>query len=236
MDQKTQISEESEGDGFRESALSASILSQRNDDDSIMSAINYTPASDIIRGKDDMENVYWNSFLPIFFDRMTFLMRKAMSDAVEEYGLTSAHSFYLIALNLQDGQTLVEISRFLDMDTANTNRVMKVLKEKGLVRDDRKTPTSKKYSIYLTEKGKEISDRIMDETQSRMNGYFEGISKDEISGMRATLIKILKNVDSNFMKYVDSSYSNPFYTYLSTLPPGENLNIPRTSGNDKKEQ
>lgn len=99
------------------------------------------------------EDVYWNSFLPAFFDRMSFQMRKNMTEVVSPYGLTSAHAVYLIALKLQDGQTLVSLSRFLDLDTANTNRVIKVLREKGFVYDDRKTENSKKYFIYLTEAG-----------------------------------------------------------------------------------
>lgn len=192
-----------------------------------MSVINYMPAGDIIRGKEDKENIYWDSFLPIFFDRMTFLMRRSMDETVKEYGLTSAHSFYLIALNLQGPQTPAELSRFLDMDAANTHRVVKTLKEKGLVDDDRKSPSNKKYNIFLTEEGHAVSERVMDETQKSMNSYFDGISDDEIKEMRSTLIKVLKNVDHDFMKYVDSKYTNPFYTYLSTLPPGENLNIPR---------
>ena len=98
------------------------------------------------------EDVYWNSFLPAFFDRMSFQMRKNMTEVVSPYGLTSAHAVYLIALKLQDGQTLVSLSRFLDLDTANTNRVIKVLREKGFVYDDRKTENSKKY--FLSDRGR----------------------------------------------------------------------------------
>ena len=35
------------------------------------------------------EDVYWNSFLPAFFDRMSFQMRKNMTEVVSPYGLTS---------------------------------------------------------------------------------------------------------------------------------------------------
>ena len=108
---------------------------------------------------ESREDVYWNSFLPAFFDRMSVLMRKNMTAMVSDYGLTSAHAIYLIALKLQDGQTLVSLSRFLDLDTANTNRVIKVLREKGFIYDDRKTENSKKYSIYLTESGQNLATR-----------------------------------------------------------------------------
>ncbi len=51
----------------------------------------------MFRMTEDYE-IYWNSYLPIFFDRMSFEMREHMTESVSEYGLTSAHAVYLIAL------------------------------------------------------------------------------------------------------------------------------------------
>lgn len=183
--------------------------------------LNNLPAWDLLDGEDDVSNIYWNSFLPIFFDRMNILMRKAMNQAMEKYGLTGAHSYYLIALDLQDGQTQSELSRFLDMDPANTTRVVKALKDKGFVRDEKTSPNSKKYRIWLTSEGKDVADAVMKETQDRMNGYMDGVTKDEIRNMRSVLIRILNHVDPEFIDYIDSSYVDPFYTYLGVMPKKE---------------
>ena len=195
--------------------------------------IEYLPAGVIIRGQEDIGNAYWNSFLPIFFDRMNHLMRKAMNEDVKEYDLTSAHTVYLIALDLLDGQTIMELSHFLDMDKANTNRVIKLLRERGYVYDDRKTPSSKKYSIFLTEKGKKLADIVMAKTQNQMNSYFEDFSLEEISTLRKMLVRILNRVDPDFQNYVDSPYIHPFYVYLRTHPPGEKSNPLRITSPDK---
>ncbi len=164
------------------------------------------------------EDVYWNSFLPAFFDRMSVLMRKNMTQIVEPYGLTSAHAIYLIALKLQDGQTLVSLSRFLDLDTANTNRVIKVLREKDFVYDDRKTENSKKYSIYLTESGQSLATEIMDGITELNNSYFEDIPREDVLHMRNTLIHILNNMNVSIDSYMGSKYENPFYTHLHITP------------------
>ena len=92
---------------------------------------------------------------------MSVQMRKNMSAIVQPYGLTHSHAIYLIALHLQDGQTLVGLSRFLDLDTANTNRVIKVLREKEFIYDDRESESSKKYRIYLTEKGHSLAKAVI---------------------------------------------------------------------------
>ena len=186
--------------------------------------IEYLPAGVIIRGQEDEDNAYWNSFLPIFFDRVNHLMKKAMFDDVSEFGLTSAHASYLIALDLQNGQTIMELTHFLDMDKANTVRVINVLREKGLVYDDRKTPSGKKYSIFLTDEGKRIADRVMKKVQDRVNHYFDDFSVDEIASLRGMLVRILEKVDPDFMDYVDSPYVHPFYVYLQSHPPGEKTN------------
>ena len=176
--------------------------------------IEYVPSGAILRGIDDERNAYWNSFLPIFFDRINVITRRVMTSCVKPYGLTGIHAEYLIALNLREGLTLVELSKFLDVDTANTNRIIKTLKEKNLIYDDRQEGKSKKFSIYLTKDGKDLADLIMSETQNTMNGFFKGVSKFSIDNMRFTLIKILYNADPNFEEYVDSKWVNPFFTYM----------------------
>ena len=108
------------------------------------------------------ETPYWNAFLPALLDRLSFHMRKNLTKTVEPYGLNSSHAIYILALRVQNGQTTAGLSRFLDIDNANTHRVLKVLKEKGIVYDDRIDPRSKKYHVYLTDYGKELADMISD--------------------------------------------------------------------------
>lgn len=167
----------------------------------------------------DGEDVYWNSFLPAFFDRMSLVMRKNMTEIVSDHGLTSAHAIYLIALHIKDGQTLVSLSRFLDLDTANTNRVIKVLREKELVYDDRKSDSSKKYNIYLTEEGHALAKKVMDGITELNNSYFREIPREDILHMRNTLIRVLNNMNVDIDSYMGSKYEDPFYTHLHIIPP-----------------
>ncbi len=190
--------------------------------------LEYLPAGDILRGEEDSENVYWNSFLPIFFDRLNYLSRKKMFECVKEYGLTSAHAYYLIALNLRDGMTLAEMSRFLDMDMSNTHRAYSKLLEKGLVCTDRKTEKSKKFYVFLTLDGKKLADRIMHDSQQYMDHFLNGIPKKDLDVVKSTLIKMLSNADPDFMDYIDHPLMNPFYTYLGISWPQFDPNITKS--------
>ena len=146
------------------------------------------------------------------------MMKKNMTDLVADYGITGAHAIYLIALRLKDGQTLVEISRFLDLDTSNTNRVVKVLREKDLIYDDRQSESNKKYRIFLTEKGAQLADYIMDKTIELNDSYFRGIPYRDIIHMRRTLIQIMDNMGVDLEEYIGSKYTSRFYTYLQLNP------------------
>ena len=163
-------------------------------------------------------DTYWNSFLPAFMDRMSLQMRKNMTAIVEPYGLSHAHAIYLIALNLQDGQTMVSLSRFLDLDTANTTRVIKTLREKGFVYDDRKTESNKKFRIFLTDSGKALANLVMNKITELNNSYFANIPREDILNMRNTLIQVLNNMNLDIDDYMHSKYEDPFYTHLHLMP------------------
>lgn len=141
---------------------------------------------------------YWNAFLPSFLDRMSFHMRKNISTIVEPYGLNSSQAMYILALYIQDGQTLVGLSRFLDLDNANTNRVIKVLKDKGYVYDDRKDERSKKYHIFLTDSGKEVAAYIGDSIDRMNEVYSTGLRDDELEITQMAMLKISNNAMIGF--------------------------------------
>jgi len=174
-------------------------------------------------------DVYWNSYLPIFMDRMSMSMREHMTQSVSEYGLTSAHAVYLIALELQGCMSQKELSTFLDMDPANTNRVVKVLRDKGMIYDDRVNQDSRNYKIYLTAIGKKLALKAMDDTMNWMGEIMMDLPIEDVMNMRNTLIHILKNMGVDVEGYMGSTYTNPFYTYLLTNPPNDGTIYHRTN-------
>lgn len=138
---------------------------------------------------------YWGSITPILIDRIGMILRNGMYDVVKPHGLTGAHAVYLLALKNRDGQTLVELSKYLGLDPSNTNRVIKTLKATGFVIDDRKTANSKKYSVYLTETGKTLASELVKSNCEFLNGCVIGISDDLKSSFKTLLFEIMMCVD-----------------------------------------
>jgi len=160
-----------------------------------------------------IDDPYWTSFLPLMMEDLSSDMLGNLTDMVEPFGITSSQAIYLIALYHKDGQTLVELSKFLNMDPANTNRMIRILKNKGYVYDDRAIPNSKKYQIYLTEDGKQLTDLIMYNVKVLNSIYFAGISDKDIIALRAILMKMRMNaVVRNPPKQKEEAM--PFTDYL----------------------
>jgi len=160
-----------------------------------------------------IDDPYWTSFMPLMLDDLSTDMLSNLTDMVEPFGITSAQAIYLIALYHKDGQTLVELSRFLNVDPANTNRMVRILMNKHYVYDDRRTPNSKKYSIYLTEDGKQLTELIIYNVRVLNSIYFAGISDKDIINLRATLMKMKMNaVVRNSPKQKEETM--PFTSYL----------------------
>jgi DNA-binding MarR family transcriptional regulator len=162
----------------------------------------------------ESDEAYWNSFLPLLMERVGSMVRKSSAKVVSPYGLTSAHSYYLIALYLHDGQTMTDLSRFLDLDPANTNRIIKALKEKGFVYDDRKSENSKKYSVFLTESGKKLTEEIMENNTDAMNALFAGVPKEKIAVIRNTMIEAFWNIDPELERYLRYDMDDPYFLQL----------------------
>ncbi|MDR0887606.1 MAG: MarR family winged helix-turn-helix transcriptional regulator [Candidatus Methanoplasma sp.] len=111
-----------------------------------------------------------------------------------EYGLTKMHAGYIMALS-HGPDTLKGISEKLNLDKANTTRAVVFLREAGLVTDDRVSDTSRKYNIFLTEKGQDIAQALKKSMNDAFDTYTKGISQEEIDAIIAVLEKIRRNID-----------------------------------------
>lgn len=106
-------------------------------------------------------------------------MQKNVSDVLKPYNLSSMHSMYLATL-LRDGEmTLAELSRKLSFNRANTTRVVKDLIQKGYVGCDRTQTNLRKFNIYLTEKGKTLTEELIARMEEMRITQNARLSKEE---------------------------------------------------------
>ena len=161
------------------------------------------------------QEVYWNFFTTMLFDKIVRGMKKDITEDVSEFGLTTAHVPYLLALNLNDGQSLVSMSHFLEMDRANTTRVIKNLEDRGLVISDRHYMGERNAHIFLSEEGRKVSSELFRHMVRLNERYFSGIPESEILHVKNILIKMFQNI-SRMMKEEDSE-NDSFYFGMGVI-------------------
>ena len=108
---------------------------------------------------------------------------------------------YLVLSMLQEGdiQNQNKLCKLLHKDKSNMARLISVLEKKGLVEKTQPENYKKQFNIItLTEKGKEIRNKIMPFMNSSRNKYLKDISKDEIQ----ICINVLNKISANLEKKI----------------------------------
>ena len=164
------------------------------------------------------EECMWDAFLPLLLEKISRNARTEMNNYVSEYGISSAQTMHLVALYKSDGQTLLSLSRFLDVDVAITNRTVKVLKEKGLVYDDRRTPSSKKFQLFLTDEGRTLVEQYLHDVSSVQERNTGGLTNNDLVRARNTLIHLSNNLEDFRKEEPKVCVEAPFYTHFKEEP------------------
>ena len=102
---------------------------------------------------------------------------------LKNYDLTCPQGYFL---------TLSEITDLLGVDKAYTTRIVNSLLQKGLVD---KTDSIRKYSVFLTEQGREILKLIANDVKKNREKLLNGIGEEELNNFKNTLKKIINNLE-----------------------------------------
>ena len=134
-----------------------------------------------------------NSFeiLKIYLRKAQKYVQKKINEELNKYDISSVHATYITLLYEHDGLMPMEMSLLIDVDKANTTRVLNDLLEKNLVY---KTDDIRKYKVYLTDKGKEIALVINQTMKELREKSLKNISDEEIIAFQSVFLKILENM------------------------------------------
>ncbi len=131
-------------------------------------------------------------FAIIYVKQIKQKLQNKIDFTLKQYDLTCLQGYFLNLFNYHDMLTLSEITILLNIDKAYTTRIVNNLLEKGLIT---KTDNIRKYSIYLTEKGKNILKLIEKDIKENRNKLLNNIDKEELNNFKNTLKKIINNLE-----------------------------------------
>ena len=141
----------------------------------------------------------------IRFERFTLLIdgihksiNKLKMINVSDLGIKSVHVFWVYELSLHpDGLTAAEIAAVSMVDRSLISREIAALKKDGYVEcEDTGKKRSYNARITLTEKGRELAEKITKEAIYVQSMVDVGITAEELVGFYSTLEKLYSNFAS----------------------------------------
>lgn len=103
------------------------------------------------------------------------------------------HGHYLTALDsTQDDLNLTELSAVLDVDKANTTRVIAELEDRGLVEKKRQAAHDRRYIVTLTEQGQELAGRAAQIIEETEENYLSVIDQKDRSTFYEALEQMIE--------------------------------------------
>lgn len=115
-----------------------------------------------------------------------------ITEKFKRLNLTCSEGSYLFLFNNHDRLTLSEINLLMDVDKANTTRVVSSLIQKGLLD---KTDDIRKYKLFLTGKGKKILNIILEEVRTEKDNILKNINENDLKCFKLVLKQILENLE-----------------------------------------
>lgn len=116
----------------------------------------------------------------------------------EEYNqgdINRLESVYLSHLLEKDGVSLIELTRAVHLDKANTTRIINDLESKGYVIRKANESDNRKYKIFITEKAQKFKEKIQRCIKELNEKAFKGVTKTEKKTFSKVVHKIFENLN-----------------------------------------
>jgi DNA-binding MarR family transcriptional regulator len=118
--------------------------------------------------------------------RLRQIIQAANFNRFQQAGL-SATQFMTLNVVPEEGMTLSELARKLNLSAATLNETVNSLEERGLVRRSRQTSDARKVNIFATKEGESMQNAASLQFHGFLSGLFGRMSKSRREGLLAGL-------------------------------------------------
>lgn len=123
-----------------------------------------------------------------------FMFQKMLFIEVKDTGLTLGQPKVLDYLRNHDGAVQKEIAASCHIEPASLTSVLNGMEKKGLITRKMCNGNRRSLYVFLTEKGRELTDRIESEFDKIEDKALDGFTQDERESLNAYLSRIHENM------------------------------------------
>jgi len=118
----------------------------------------------------------------------------AVSKRTADLGVSPSCCILLRTIYFEEGSSLQELSRFMYVDKSLITRNVKQLLEAELI--ENRNPLKNKYSLYLTENGREAAVKIIKIVDEIWKEMLDGFTEEEELNLKSYFARISDNLKS----------------------------------------
>ena len=133
--------------------------------------------------------------MPYLLNRLGVRMGALFSKRIAPYGLTLPMYRVLASLEEQPDQKLGDLAAMTTMELSTMSRLIGAMVAMELVTRERLPSDERTVRINLTEKGADISARLMREAQHYEDVAISTLAPREVETLKADLIRIYQSLD-----------------------------------------
>ncbi|MDD6728109.1 MAG: MarR family transcriptional regulator [Eubacteriales bacterium] len=122
------------------------------------------------------------------------LIRHALNEAIAEQGLFSGQQDILFAINNNEGMTVGELSKKIDVSVATASVSVKRMEKAGFIVKKPDEKDARIIRLYPTEKAKAAPEKIQEHMDNLENTLSDGMTAEESALLSSLLEKSIQNM------------------------------------------
>ena len=121
-------------------------------------------------------------------------LQMILNNKLKDISIRSGQHDFLYVITLKEGITQKELSEWLYISKSTTAKAVKNLTDNGYIRKEKDAEDKRYDRLYLTEKGRQVSERVHETFAEVVGITTKHLSQSEIELATEILKKILDNV------------------------------------------
>ena len=123
-----------------------------------------------------------------------YMLKKRLQNKLKDFGISSEQWSVINEVHIKNGCNQITLAEILLKDGATITRILNILESKQLITRENSSNDKREFLIYLTEKGNELYDEVLQvvsENNEKINSIF---SVDELKQFEYLLNKLVSNL------------------------------------------